>query len=65
MIDYEIERYVDRVIHNAKKELRESILTDIDEIFIKASYKVTKQTESKDILEALRYEVENKLRMGV
>ena len=65
MIDCEIERYVDRVIYNAKKELRESILTDMDEIFIKASHKVTKQTESKDILEALRYEVENKLRMGV
>lgn len=65
MIDYEIERYIDRIIHNAKKELRESILTDIDEIFIKASHKISKQTDPKDILEALRYEVENKLRMGV
>lgn len=64
-MDYEIERYIDRVIYDAKKELRETILTDVAEAIIKASHKVNKQTDPKDIFEALRYEVENKLRMGV
>lgn len=65
MTDHEIERYVDRVIHEAKKEMREALLTDVAEAIVKASHKVNKHTEPRDIFEALRYEVENKLRMGV
>ncbi|HEX8638924.1 MAG TPA: hypothetical protein VF692_12725 [Pyrinomonadaceae bacterium] len=65
MTDHEIERYIDRVIHDAKKEMRENLLTDIAEAIVKASHKVNKQTDPKDMYEALRYEVENKLRMGV
>ena len=65
MINQELERYVDRVIHDAKKELRETILTDVAEAIVKASHKVNKNTDPKDLFEALRYEVENKLRMGV
>jgi hypothetical protein len=63
MLDIEIERYVDRVIYNTKKELRETLLTDLDEIFIKASLRASKQPDSKEIFAALRYEVENKIRM--
>lgn len=62
-MDIEIERYIDRVIYNTKKEMREMILTDLDDIFIKASLRATNQADPKEMFAALRYEVENKLRM--
>ena len=63
MLDIEIERYVDRVIYNTKKEMREVLLTDLDEIFVKASLRVKNQADSKEMFAALKYEAENKLRM--
>jgi hypothetical protein len=59
----EIERYIDNEITKAKKEMRENILTDVADIIVKASHKINKNTSQQDILEALRYQVENKLRM--
>lgn len=59
----ELERYIDNEITKAKREMRENILTDLAEIIVKASYKINNNSSQQDILEALRYQVENKLRM--
>jgi hypothetical protein len=60
----EMERYIDKQIAKSKKEIRENVLMEIDEVFIKAAHSVNQNTNPQGVLFALRQQIENKLRMG-